>query len=166
MMDELISIYNHTNYDFRNYAFPGDKLSDLFNEWVDYYRMFGTTYYGSQIHPKKSFLIPCLQDESYAYMDIYKNMFQNVAGLIFHAFMDAAFDWVADASIFLNESSDCPFIETTLSSLIFETSDLPTREVKTSGVTLAATALIILIDFISFTLFFDFSFSRNVMGDT
>lgn len=39
MMDELISIYNHTNYDFRNYAFPGDKLSDLFNEWVDYYRM-------------------------------------------------------------------------------------------------------------------------------
>lgn len=47
--------------------------------------MFGTTYYGSQIHPKKSFLIPCLHDESYAYMDIYKDMFQNVAGLIFHA---------------------------------------------------------------------------------
>lgn len=47
--------------------------------------MFGTTYYGSQIHPEKSFLIPCLHDESYAYMDIYKNMFQNVAGLIFHA---------------------------------------------------------------------------------
>ncbi|WP_292388500.1 glycosyltransferase family 4 protein [Methanosarcina sp. UBA5] len=47
--------------------------------------MFGTTYYGSQIHPKKSFLIPCLHDESYAYMDIYKNMFQNVAGLIYHA---------------------------------------------------------------------------------
>lgn len=47
--------------------------------------MFGTAYYGSQIHPKKSFLIPCLHDECYAYMDIYKNMFQNVAGLIFHA---------------------------------------------------------------------------------
>lgn len=47
--------------------------------------MFGTTYYGSQIHPKKSFLIPCLHDESYAYMDIYKNMFKNTAGLIFHA---------------------------------------------------------------------------------
>ncbi|AKB49879.1 hypothetical protein MSBRW_0626 [Methanosarcina barkeri str. Wiesmoor] len=39
MLDELISIYNHTDYDFRNYAFPGDKLSHLFNEWVDYYRM-------------------------------------------------------------------------------------------------------------------------------
>lgn len=47
--------------------------------------MFGTAYYGSQIHPKKLFLIPCLHDECYAYMDIYKNMFQNVAGLIFHA---------------------------------------------------------------------------------
>ncbi|AKB45252.1 methyltransferase domain-containing protein [Methanosarcina vacuolata] len=39
MLDELISTYNRTNYDFRNYAFPGDKLSDLFNEWIDYYRM-------------------------------------------------------------------------------------------------------------------------------
>jgi hypothetical protein len=39
MLDELISIYNHTNYDFRNYAFPGDKFSHLFDEWVDYYRM-------------------------------------------------------------------------------------------------------------------------------
>lgn len=39
MLDELISIYNHTNYDFRNYAFPGDKFSHIFNEWVDYYRM-------------------------------------------------------------------------------------------------------------------------------
>ncbi len=47
--------------------------------------MFGTTYYGSQINPKKSFLIPCLHDESYAYMNIYKNMFENSAGLIFHA---------------------------------------------------------------------------------
>jgi len=39
MLDELISIYNRTNYDFRNYAFPGDKFSHLFNEWIDYYRM-------------------------------------------------------------------------------------------------------------------------------
>ncbi len=51
--------------------------------------MFGTTYYGSQIHPEKSFLIPCLHDESYAYMDVYKDMFQNVAGLIFHAESEA-----------------------------------------------------------------------------
>ena len=51
--------------------------------------MFGTTYYGSLIHPEKSFLIPCLHDESYAYMDIFKNMFQNVAGIIFNAESEA-----------------------------------------------------------------------------
>lgn len=39
MLDELISTYNHTDYDFRNYSFPGDKLLHLFNEWVDYFRM-------------------------------------------------------------------------------------------------------------------------------
>lgn len=47
--------------------------------------MFGTTYYGSCIHPEKSVLIPCLHDESYAYLDIYKPMFENVKGIIFHA---------------------------------------------------------------------------------
>lgn len=47
--------------------------------------MFGTTYYGSCIHPEKSVLIPCLHDESYAYLDIYKSMFENVKGIIFHA---------------------------------------------------------------------------------
>lgn len=45
--------------------------------------MFGTTYYGSQIHPEKSILIPCLHDESYARMTIYRSMFENVKGLIF-----------------------------------------------------------------------------------
>jgi len=45
--------------------------------------MFGTTYYGLQIHPEKSILIPCLHDESYARMTIYKKMFENVKGIIF-----------------------------------------------------------------------------------
>ncbi|MDY0129148.1 MAG: glycosyltransferase family 4 protein [Methanosarcina vacuolata] len=48
--------------------------------------MFGTTYYGSCIYPEKSVLIPCLHDESYAYLNIYKTMFENVKGVIFHAF--------------------------------------------------------------------------------
>ncbi len=45
--------------------------------------MFGTTYYGSQIHPEKSILIPCLHDESYAHLSIYKKMFRQVAALLF-----------------------------------------------------------------------------------
>lgn len=47
--------------------------------------MFGTTYYGCQICPEKAVLIPCLHDESYAYMSCFKEKFKNVGGMIFHA---------------------------------------------------------------------------------
>jgi len=47
--------------------------------------MFGTTYFGSKICPERSILIPCLHDESYAYMGIYKKMFEGVRGIIFHS---------------------------------------------------------------------------------
>jgi glycosyltransferase involved in cell wall biosynthesis len=45
--------------------------------------MFGTTYFGSQICPEKSIIIPCLHDESYAYLPIYKTMFKQVAAIIY-----------------------------------------------------------------------------------
>ncbi|HYN44614.1 MAG TPA: glycosyltransferase family 4 protein [Candidatus Limnocylindrales bacterium] len=45
--------------------------------------MFGTTYFGSKICPEKSILIPCLHDETYAYMGIFKEMFERVKGIIF-----------------------------------------------------------------------------------
>jgi glycosyltransferase involved in cell wall biosynthesis len=45
--------------------------------------MFGTTYYGSQIHPEKSIVIPCMHDESYAYMTEIKKMCESVKGLIY-----------------------------------------------------------------------------------
>jgi glycosyltransferase involved in cell wall biosynthesis len=45
--------------------------------------MFGTTYFGSLICPEKSIIIPCLHDESYAYMSVYKVMFESARGLIF-----------------------------------------------------------------------------------
>ena len=44
--------------------------------------MFGTTYFGAQIHPDLSYLVPCLHDESYAYLDIYKDMFKKAKGVI------------------------------------------------------------------------------------
>lgn len=47
--------------------------------------MFGTTYYGSRICPERSILIPCLHDESYAYMDIFKNMFEDVKAVIYNS---------------------------------------------------------------------------------
>lgn len=45
--------------------------------------MFGTTYFGSKIHPHLSYLIPCLHDESYAYLNIFQQMFKNAKGIIF-----------------------------------------------------------------------------------
>ena len=47
--------------------------------------MFGTTYYGVRECYEKAVLIPCLHDESYAYMDIFKKSFPKLAGMIFHS---------------------------------------------------------------------------------
>jgi len=47
--------------------------------------MFGTTFYGCQIRPGKSVLIPCFHDESYAKMQCFKDPFSQVAGMVFNA---------------------------------------------------------------------------------
>lgn len=47
--------------------------------------MFGTTYYGLQVCPEKSVLIPCFHNEPYIYLDVYKPVFENVAGIIYHS---------------------------------------------------------------------------------
>ena len=47
--------------------------------------MFGTTYYGVKKARKKSVIIPCLHDESYAYMETIKEIFNISSASIFHA---------------------------------------------------------------------------------
>lgn len=47
--------------------------------------MFGTTYYGIQICPEKSVLMPCFHDENYVYLNAFKHAFENVKGMIFLA---------------------------------------------------------------------------------
>lgn len=47
--------------------------------------MFGTTYHGMQVCPEKSVLIPCFHDEPYVYMNVFKPVFENIAGIIYHA---------------------------------------------------------------------------------
>ena len=47
--------------------------------------LFGTTYWGSLIHPERSILLPCLHDEAYAYLEIMVNLFSKVRGCIFNA---------------------------------------------------------------------------------
>lgn len=56
---------------------------DEYNYFLFIPYMFGTTVYGSQIHPEKSILIPCLHDEGYAYMGIYRSMFSNAGRIIY-----------------------------------------------------------------------------------
>lgn len=47
--------------------------------------MFGTTYYGTQICPRKSVMIPCFHREGYAYMKRFAEQYSKVAGMIFNA---------------------------------------------------------------------------------
>jgi len=45
--------------------------------------MFGTTYWGSQICPERSVLIPCLHDEAYAHMQVFRPMLHRARALVF-----------------------------------------------------------------------------------
>jgi glycosyltransferase involved in cell wall biosynthesis len=45
--------------------------------------MFASTYFGVQICPERSVVIPCLHDESYAYLDIYRHTLPKVNTMIF-----------------------------------------------------------------------------------
>lgn len=39
MLDDKLDAYKVSTCDFREHACPKDPLADLFEEWVDYYRM-------------------------------------------------------------------------------------------------------------------------------
>lgn len=47
--------------------------------------MFGTTYFGALECLEKAVLIPCFHDEAYAYMNIFRETFSKVAGMLFNA---------------------------------------------------------------------------------
>lgn len=47
--------------------------------------MFGTTYWGVQECLNQAVLIPCFHDESYAHMKSFREVYSNVAGMLFNA---------------------------------------------------------------------------------
>jgi glycosyltransferase involved in cell wall biosynthesis len=51
--------------------------------------LFATTFWGAQIAPEKSFLIPCLHDEHYAYTQVITSLFRQVRGALFNAGAEA-----------------------------------------------------------------------------
>lgn len=46
--------------------------------------LFGTTYWGAQIVAERAVLVPCLHDEPYAMMKIFRELFDNVRGVLFN----------------------------------------------------------------------------------
>ena len=46
--------------------------------------LLGTTFWGMQVLPERSVLIPCLHDEPYAYMSCIRDMIEASAGCIFN----------------------------------------------------------------------------------
>lgn len=46
--------------------------------------MFATTYFGAQICPERTAVIPCLHDESYAYLSLYRDVLPQVHTLVLH----------------------------------------------------------------------------------
>lgn len=46
--------------------------------------MFPTTYWGSQVYPRRSAIIPCLHDEAYAYLPLFQQVLPKVNTLVFN----------------------------------------------------------------------------------
>jgi glycosyltransferase involved in cell wall biosynthesis len=65
------------------YSFIGDNHDGRLYFFLPY--LFGTSLKGSSIVPRKSFLIPCLHDEGYAYLDVTRKMFARVNGALFNS---------------------------------------------------------------------------------
>ncbi len=62
--------------------FIRDHQRDYVYVYIPY--MFPTTYWGTLACPERAVLIPCLHDESYAYLGIYQAIFAQARGVMFH----------------------------------------------------------------------------------
>lgn len=47
--------------------------------------LFPTSFWGAMIHPERSILIPCLHNEPYAYLEVFRPVMKSVAGFFFNA---------------------------------------------------------------------------------
>ena len=64
------------------YDFMAREANDRLFVFIPY--LFATTYYGAQVCPERSVVIPCVHDESYARLGIYREVLPRVRALIFH----------------------------------------------------------------------------------
>ncbi len=61
------------------------ERSDEFAVFIFAPYLFGTTYFGAQAVLDKAVLLPCMHDEPFAYFAIYRELMEQVRGLIFNA---------------------------------------------------------------------------------
>ena len=73
------SVHSAPLYDF----IGGNR--DRFDCFIFLPYLFGTTWSWSAVAPEKSLLIPCLHDEPYARLGIFREMFARVRGILFNS---------------------------------------------------------------------------------
>lgn len=91
-------IYHNSDFTRRDEEiyFANDINSDVMYDYIQKHKndyraflvipyMYGITYNAASICPEKVVMIPCLHDESYAYMSVLKKRMNSLKGMIFHA---------------------------------------------------------------------------------
>lgn len=68
--------------------------------------LFGTTYWGMQVLPEKSLIVPCLHDEPGAYFAVFREMLEGARGILFNTQAEA--DFARDSLNLVN--SNCAIV--------------------------------------------------------
>lgn len=64
------------------YDFIAAEASERLYYFIPY--LFSTTYFGAQVCPDRSIIMPCLHDESYARLGLYRQILPRARALVFH----------------------------------------------------------------------------------
>ena len=70
------------------YDFMANEAAGRLYVFIPY--LFATTYFGAQVCPERSVIIPCLHDESYARLGLYREVLPRVRALVFHTAAEQA----------------------------------------------------------------------------
>jgi glycosyltransferase involved in cell wall biosynthesis len=70
------------------YDFMANEAAGRLYVFIPY--LFATTYFGAQVCPERSVVIPCLHDESYARLGLYREVLPRVRALVFHTAAEQA----------------------------------------------------------------------------
>ena len=115
MHDQPVTVDEEETYVRENVCSPA--LTEYIADQQGAYRfcfipyLFGTTYWGVAACQGQAYLIPCLHDEAYARLGVFRRMFAQVRKLILHAPAELAlarslYDLAEDAPVLLGEGVD------------------------------------------------------------